>query len=192
VKRHQELLTAAIERDGVGQRALMEGDGPAAREAFLAAADLYRQSWMEAPPRSYGRLVGMLKAAVLSGDAPLPAAEYARAALAEDSDAGTSPTASYALALAALIVADDGDAGRRAMVMRGGSEAFDRTAAAIEALATGDREGFATAVQEIVHDFEQRPAHLTGIAIADTAVVLERLAASRGMAAGLRSELLPG
>ena len=45
MKAHQELLTAAIERDGEGQRALMAADRDAAREAFLAAAELYRQSW---------------------------------------------------------------------------------------------------------------------------------------------------
>jgi hypothetical protein len=191
VKRHQELLTAAIERDGEGQRALMEADGPAAREAFLAAADLYRQSWEEAPPRSYGRLVGMLKAAVLSGDDSRSAAGHARAALAEDPEAESSPTASYALALAALVDGDDEEAGRRGEVMRGGSEAFDRTAAAIEALAAGDRAGYAAAAREIVRDFEQRSAHLTGIAIADTALVLERLAEARGMAAGVRSDVLP-
>jgi hypothetical protein len=76
-------------------------------------------------------------------------------------------------------------------VMRGGSEAFDRTAAAIEALAAGDRAGYAAAAREIVRDFEQRSAHLTGIAIADTALVLERLAEARGMAAGVRSDVLP-
>lgn len=191
MKRHQELLTAAIERDGEGQAALMEGDTPGAREAFLASAALYRQSWDEAPPRSYGRLVGMLKAAVLSGQDPSPAAEYARAALADDSGVAESPTASYALALAALVEGDDEEAGRRAEVMRGGSEAFDRTATAIAALAAGDASGYADALGEIVRDFERRSAHLTGVAIADTALVLERLAAPRGMAAGVRSEVLP-
>lgn len=191
MKRHQELLTAAIERDGEGQQALMEGDWPAAREAFLVAADLYRQSWEEAPPRSYGRLVGMLKAAVLSGDDSRPAAEYARAALSEDPPAAESPTASYALALAALVEGDDDEASRRAAVMRGGSDAFDRTGAAIASLASGGGEGYAAAVEDIVRDFEQRSAHLTGVAIADTALVLERLAAPRGMTAGVRSEVLP-
>jgi hypothetical protein len=191
VKRHQELLTAAIERDGEGQQALMAGDAPAAREAFLSAANLYRQSWDQAPPRSYGRLVGMLKAAVLSGDDPSAAADYARAGLDQDPDAGGSPTASYALALAALIAADDDEAAKRAEVMRGGSDAFDRTASAIAALAAADRAAYAAAVGDIVRDFEQRSAHLTGVAIADTALVLERLAAPRGMTAGVRSEVLP-
>jgi hypothetical protein len=191
VKRHQELLTAAIARDGDGQRALMAGDGQGACEAFLSAADLYRQSWEEAPPRSYGRLVGMLKATVLSGDDPRQAAGYVQRALAGDPDADRSPTACYALALAALIEGDDDAAARSAATMRGGSDAFDRTAAAIAALAERDADAYAAAVREIVHDFEQRSAHLTGVAIADTALALERLAAPRGLAAGVRSEVLP-
>jgi len=191
VKRHQELLTAAIERDGEGQGALIARDLPTAREAFRSAADLYRQSWEEAPPRSYGRLVGMLKAVVLSGDDPGSAAEYARAALAEDPGAADSPTASYALALVALVEGDNGEAGRRAEAMRGGSEAFDRASAAIAALAARDRDRYVAAVGKIVCDFEERSAHLTGVAIADTALVLERLAAPRGMVAGVQSEVLP-
>lgn len=191
MKPHQELLTAAIERDGEGQRALMARNLPAVREAFRSAADLYRQSWEEAPPRSYGRLVGMLKAVVLSGEDPRAAAEYARAVLAEDPEARESPTGSYAIALAALVEGDDGEAARRAEAMRGGSEAFDRTATAICALAAGEASEYADAVGKIVRDFEQRSTHLTGVAIADTALVLERLAAIRGMAAGVRSEVLP-
>lgn len=191
MKRHQELLTEAIERDGEGQRALMEGDRAEAREAFLSAAELYRRSWEEAPPRSYGRLVGMVKAAVLSGGDPQPAAQYTRAALAEDSEAEGSPTASYALSLAAMVAGDDREAGEYADVMRGGSEAFERTATAIASLAAADRDGYAAALEEIVRDFEHRSAHLTGVAIADTALVLERLAAPRGLAAGVQSEVLP-
>lgn len=192
MKRHQELLTAAIERDGEGQRALMVGEAASAREAFSSAADLYRQSWEAAPPRSYGRLVGMLKVAVLSGEDARPAAGYARAALSDDPHTADSPTASYALALAALLEGDDGDAAKHAQAMRGGSEAFDRTAVALGALAAGDGGSYAHAVGEIVRDFEQRSAHLTGVAIADTALVLERLAAPRAMAAGIHSEVLPG
>ena len=191
MKRSQELVTAAIERDGEGQRALMEGELPASREAFRAAAELYWQSWEEAPPRSYGRLVGMLKSTVLAGEDARPSARRVRAALADDSDAAGSPTASYALALAALIEGDDAAAAASAEAMRGGSDAFDRTAGAIAGLAAGDRDAYAAAIEEIVRDFEQRPKHLTGIAIADTALVMERLAAPRGLAAGVHSEVLP-
>ena len=75
--------------------------------------------------------------------------------------------------------------------MRGGSEAFDRTADAIAALALGDRQRYATALERIVRDFEQRAEHLTGVAIADTAVALQQLAGSRGMVIELASPVLP-
>jgi hypothetical protein len=75
--------------------------------------------------------------------------------------------------------------------MREGSPAFGRAADAIAALAGGDGEGYAAAVRAIVADFEGRDEHLTGVPIADTALMLERLAASRGLAAAPRSSLLP-
>lgn len=188
MKRHQELLTAAIERDSDGQRALFEGQFDAARTAFSEASELYRQSWEEAPPGSYGRLVGMLKSALLAGSGD-EAAAYASGELAAQGE--DSPTASYARGLAALIAGDDVTAARASEGMRGGSEAFDRTAEAIAALALGDRQRYAAALVQIVHDFEERAEHLTGVAIADTAVVLQQLAARRGTAVELASPVLP-
>ena len=40
-------------------------------------------------------------------------------------------------------------------------------------------------------DFEARDQHLSGVAVADTALVLERLAEPRGMAARPQSALVP-
>src|SRR6516165_9635574 len=106
---HRQLMAVAIERDGDGQRAMLAGNRQGAREAFAAAADLYRRSWDAAPPNSYGRLVGMLKSAVLAGGGEAQA-DYVRSTVsAEDA----SPTASYARAIAALI-ADDDDGARQA------------------------------------------------------------------------------
>jgi hypothetical protein len=42
-----------------------------------------------------------------------------------------------------------------------------------------------------VRDFEGREQHLSGVAIADTGLMLERLAERREMAAGVASPLLP-
>jgi hypothetical protein len=103
----------------------------------------------------------------------------------------SSPTASYARALAALIVGDDEDALRWSEAMDAGSDAFGRTSRAIVALAQRDERAYGAALREIVGDFEERQGHLTGVAIADTAVMLERLAADRGMTSGVRSPLLP-
>ena len=185
---HQQLMASAIERDAEGQRALLEGDGQAARVAFTAAAELYRRSWELAPPGSYGRLVGMLKSAVLAGGGS-GEAEYVRAGLADLQTA--SPTASYAQAVAAMIAGDDATATRAAGEMRAGSEAFRRMSDAAVALCDRDQDSYDSALREIVRDFEGRERHLTGVAIADTGLMLERLAERRGMTAGVDSRLLP-
>ncbi len=169
----QALLAEALSREADAQRMLMAGD-PGAAGAMREVADLYRRSWEAAPPRSYGRLIGMLKASVLSGsgDTAREAAAYVRG---EIEGAGDSPASSYAVALAALIEGDRTAALRASRGMRSGSEAFERAADGIEAVATGDRERLQEVVAAIVADFASRTEHLTGVAIADTAVVLERL-----------------
>ena len=75
--------------------------------------------------------------------------------------------------------------------MLAGSEAFGRAAGAVVALARRDRQAYAGMLAAIVADFEAREEHLTGVPIADTALVLDRLAERRGMAAHPRSPLLP-
>jgi hypothetical protein len=182
-------MTAAIEREAEAQQSLLEGDREAARRAFAAAAELYRRSWGQAPPQAYGRLVGMLKAGILAGEG-IAEARYVREALPDDEAALRSPTASYARAVAALVEGQDAQARRFSEGMTG-SEAFERTARAIAAIAQDDRQAYSAALSEIVRDFEQRAAHLTGVSIADTALMLERIAAGRGLAAGVRSPVLP-
>jgi hypothetical protein len=130
----------------------------------------------------------MLKASVLAGEGSEEAG-YVRAALGgADPD---SATASYARALAALIAGDDDDARAWAARMIAGDEAFARTGEAIAALAAHDRVSYAAALEAIVGDFERRDKHLTGVAIADTALMLERLANRRQMVAGVESPMLP-
>ena len=99
---HVEEMEAAIRADGEGLRALLDGDEERGRERLAEAVARYRASWELAPPRSYGRLVGMLKAAVIAGDAG-EAAVYVRSQIA-DAD---SPPSCYALAVAALVDGDD-------------------------------------------------------------------------------------
>ena len=54
-----------------------------------------------------------------------------------------------------------------------------------------DPAGYAAALGEIVADFEARDQHLSGVAVADTALVLERLADARGIAVRPASALVP-
>jgi hypothetical protein len=187
-EQHRLLMRAAIECEARAQRAALAGDRAASEAAFREAAAGYRASWEVAPPASYGRLVGMLKAAVLGGDAE-QAARYARAEIGES--AGGSPTAAYALAIAALVLGDDASAAASAQTVRQGSDAFARAADAIEALARRQQSRYDDALSAIVADFEGRAEHLTGVPIADTALMLERLAAARGLSGGARSALLP-
>jgi hypothetical protein len=183
----QALLDAAVRADGAAYRLLFEGRREEAGARLREAAEAYRGSWEVAPPRSYGRLAAAVKSAVIAG-APEEMARYARAELG---DAGDSPTSCYALALAALALGDDAAAARAAEGMRAGDGAFVRAADAVAAIARRDREAFRAAQEAIVRDFAGRDAHLTGVAIADTALALECLAAPRGIAAGIGSPLLP-
>jgi hypothetical protein len=181
-------MTAAVERDGSAQQALLSGDVSAARAEFAQAATLYRESWEAAPPSAYGRLVGMLKAAVLAGGGDSEA-RYARDALA-DADP-ESVTAAYARALSALIIGEDSEAEAWAGRMLGGGEAFARTGEAITGIAASDRGRYEAGLTAIVRDFEARTEHLTGVAIADTALLLATLAARRGIVADVQSPVLP-
>jgi hypothetical protein len=187
---HRELMIAAIATEGEAHAALLAGDGDSARGGYATAAEQYLASWKLAPPKSYGRLVGLVKAGVLAGQAEAAAAEV-RAALDGDPDAAGSPVASYALAVASLILGDDDAVAPLAGVMDPRGGAFERTATALRALAARDGDAYAGALAAIEADFAARDEHLTGVAIADTAIMLELIAAERGMAAGIDSPLVP-
>ncbi|HEX4364885.1 MAG TPA: hypothetical protein VHZ75_10080 [Solirubrobacteraceae bacterium] len=187
---HRELMMAAIAAEGDAHAALVGGDAAAAAVAYARAVEAYRASWALAPPKSYGRLVGLLKAAVLGGESDAAAVEV-RGLLAGDPDAAGSPVASYVLAVAALIVGDDDGVAALAATMEPRGGAFERTAGALRALAAHDGAGYAAAVSAIEADFAARDEHLTGVAIADTAIMLELIAARRGIAAGIDSPLVP-
>jgi hypothetical protein len=184
----QELLRQAIRLDRAAQQALLRGDAARAATLFRAAADTYRASWEAAPPGAYGRLVGLMKSSLLWGEGGHDAG-YVRAALADDPR--DSAVACYALAIAALAQGDDAAALPAIEAMRAGGEPFGRTADAMAALVHGDAAAYAAALEAILADFAARDAHLTGVAFADTAVMLERLAVPRGMAAKPASSLMP-
>ena len=187
---HRDLMLEAIAAEGRAHAALLGGDHDGARRTYAEAADLYRRSWALAPPKSYGRLVGLLKAATIGG-AARPAAEEVREELREDPEADGSPVAAYVRAVAAVAVGDDEAVPGYAETMETRGDAFERTAAALRALAAADGDAYAAALAAIEADFAAREAHLTGVAIADTAVMLELLAAERGIAARPDSPLVP-
>ena len=176
-----ERLDAALAAEADAYRGLLAGrdataDLVRARDAYLASHDL-------TGPASWGRLLGALKMAVLAGAGERAVAERA---LGEAVDPD-SPASAYVRALAQVVVG--GAPAIDAMLAAGGS--FARTGRALAALAAGDGPGYAAALDDIVADFAARDAHLSGVAVADTALVLERLAADRGIAARPASPLVP-
>jgi len=62
---------------------------------------------------------------------------------------------------------------------------------ALAFIAAEDVLGYVEAVESVLESFERRDEYLENVPVADTVLVLQRLAAGRGMAADLASELLP-
>lgn len=182
----QARLDEAVATEAVAHRLLLDGERERARVRFHDAAVFYRQSWEAAKPDAYGRLVGMLKASVLSGSAQ-EEARYVRALHLQTE----SPVAAYALAISALVASDDATARRLAQRLRTASDAFRRAGEGIAAIADRDPQRTGEAIAAIVADFEARDAHLTGVRIADTALMLRELAAGRGLEVSVTSAVLP-
>jgi hypothetical protein len=177
-----EYLDAALAAEAEAYRALLAGTD--AGPAFARARDAYLASHAETGPSSWGRLVGGLKMAVLAGGG---AETVAREAVAEVGAAET-PASAYALALARVVLGQPPDV--RLLLAAG--DAFERTGRALAALGAGDGVAYAAALRAIVADFAARDQHLSGVPVADTALVLERLAAARGIAVGPSAGILPG
>jgi hypothetical protein len=168
----QDLLRDALEAEAEAQRALLGDDDGTASRRFLDAAERYRRSWEQAGETAYGRLVGMLKATILGGGDVQEAAAYARGQVADPS----SPTAWYVCGLAAAIRHDASVMRTAAAGMRPGGPAFARAADVLAALAERDAAAAHAAIAAIHADFAGRDQHLTGVPIADTALMFERLA----------------
>ena len=174
-------LDAAHAAEADAYRALMAG--APAQELFRRARDAYLASHAETGPSSWGRLLGALKMAILAGDG---VDAVARRAVAETEHA-ESPASAYVRALALVCLDEVPDVA--AMLDAGG--AFERTGRALAALAARDAAAYRGAIAEIVADFEGRDQHLSGVAVADTVLVLERLAEPRHMAARPTTALVP-
>ena len=190
--RERQLVRVAMAAGSVGLAGLMLGRTDEAAVWLGRSAERYRQSFATAPPESWGRTIGSMKARVLAGDWA-GAREDATWTLEHDPAGGGSPIGMYAAALAALILEDDREAARLADSLREeGDETFPKTvSSALRALAERDRDGYAHALHSVLRSFEARDAYLEDVPVADTVVVLETLAGRRGIAARPESPLLP-
>lgn len=191
-RRQKQLVRAAMAAGGAGLARLMQGRDAEAAGWFARSAERYRESWPDAPPGSWGRLIGALKARILAGDWDGGAAD-ARWALEQDPAAGDSPIGAYAASLAKLVLGEDEQAAELAEILRSAAgEGFPPAVAeALASLARADGESYAAANAAVLESFESRDAYLEDIPVADTVIVLEALAERRGMATRPESALLP-
>ena len=186
--RQRQLTRMGNAAGAAGLSALMSGDD--GREWFARAAERYRQSWEHAPPGSWGRPIGAIKARILAGDWD-GAADEARWALEAGAGESESPIGRYAAALASLVLGDWVAAREHANCART-HEAFPgEVADALAFIAAEDVVGYIEAVEDVLESFEERDEYLEDIPVADTVLVLQALAGRRDMAAQLESELLP-
>jgi hypothetical protein len=188
----KQLVRIAMAAGGAGLARLMQGRRGEAAGWFARSAERYRESFDHAPPESWGRLIGTVKARVLAGDWE-GAAEDARWALEQGPGEAASPIGRYAAALAALVLGEDERAGALAGGLQGEpDDAFPAAVAdAVVSLAAGESQAYAEAVARVLESFESREAYLEDIPVADTVLVLEAFAERRGLAARPISPLLP-
>ncbi|HST26100.1 MAG TPA: hypothetical protein VLJ76_08910 [Gaiellaceae bacterium] len=188
--RQRQLTRMGNAATGAGLASLMDGRRDDAAGWLARAADCYRESYPDAPPGSWGRPIGAIKARLLAGD-KLGAEDAARWTLAEGATEAGSPIGRYAAALALLALGDDARAEAVAQTLTGRDDFPDEVALALAGLAAGDRTAYQQAVADVLRSFETRSDYLEDIAVADTVIVLQALAADRGLAAELSSALLP-
>ncbi|MDX6440045.1 MAG: hypothetical protein QOF45_2628 [Gaiellaceae bacterium] len=187
-QRQRQLTRMGNAAGAAGLSSLMDGRDGA--EWFARAAERYRESWEHAPPGSWGRPIGAIKSRILAGDWE-GAAEDARWAIEAGAAESDSPIGRYAAALAFGVLGEWGDMRLHADHART-HEAFPTEVAdALAFVAAEDVVGYIEAVEDVLESFETRDEYLEDIPVADTVIVLQALAARRGMAATLESDLLP-
>ena len=191
--RQKQLVRVAMAATGAGLARLMQGRHAEAAGWFARSAERFRESYPDAPPGSWGRLIGAVKARVLAGDWDGAAAD-ADWALEQGAAQAESPIGRYAAVLALLVLARDDEAAVLAEVLRAeSSDVFPRPVAdALAGVAFGDPDVYRDGVERVLASFEERDAYLEDIPVADTVVVLEALAGRRGLAIGPSSRLVPG
>jgi hypothetical protein len=189
-ERQRQLTRMGNAATGAGLALLVDGRREEAAEWFGRAADRYRESFGGAPPGSWGRPIGAIKARLLASDRA-GAERDARWTLDEGAAESESPIGRYAGCLAQLVLGCDEAAAELAATLANGDDFPPDVAAALLAIAAADPGTYARAVADVLLSFETRDEYLEGVAVADTVILLQELASARGIAAELESPLLP-
>jgi len=188
--RQKQLTRMGNAAYAAGLSLLMDSEADAARDWFTRAVERYGESFADAPPGSWGRTIGAMKARVLAGDWGW-AEDAARWTLEEGAAEAESPIGKYAACLAELILGRDREARVLADDLRTHEGFPTAVADAMAMLCAQDVVGYTVAVEEVLESFETRDEYLEDMPVADTVMVLQALAERRNMAADLESQLLP-
>jgi hypothetical protein len=188
--RQRQLTRMGNAAAGAGLALLMSGRSDEASEWLHRAAERYRDSIADAPPGSWGRPIGAMKALVLAGDWDA-AEDAARWALELGAGEADSPIGQYAAALALLILGRDHDAVIHADAIRTHPDFPRDVGDSLAFIAAEDVVGYTYAVESVLESFEARDEYLEDLPVADTVLVLQALAARRGFLPELSSPLLP-
>ena len=189
--RQRQLTRIGNAAYGAGLASLMAGRRDEAAEWLERAAARYRESAADAPPGSWGRPIGAMKARVLAGDWDR-AADEARWTLELGAADAESPIGLYAAALAFLVLGEDERARVCADAIRTRDDFPSDVGDALAYIAAGtDAIGYVEAIESVLESFETREEYLEDVPVADTVIVLRALAEHRGLRAELSSPLLP-
>jgi hypothetical protein len=188
--RQRQLTRMGNAAGGAGLAHLMSGDTHRAQTWFHRAVERYRESYVLAPPGSWGRPIGMIKARILSRDWD-GAEEESRSTLEQGAAEVDSPIGRYAACLALLVLGRDREARVLADGLRTHADFPAEVGDALAFVAAQDPVGYVEAVEAVLESFETREEYLEDLPVADTVMVLQALAAQRDMAAELSSPLLP-
>jgi hypothetical protein len=189
--RQRQLTRMGNAANGAGLALLMLGRRDEAAKWFGHAAERWRESFADAPPGSWGRPIGAIKARLLAGDLDR-ARDEARWALEAGAAEAESPIGRYAAVLAYLTLGEDEQARPPASSLRERDDFPNDVADALATLAAEDRPGYILAVESVLESFETRDEYLEDVPVADTVMVLQALAEPRGLTAELSSDLLAG
>ena len=192
-QRQRQLTRLGNAAYGAGLYAHKLGDQHHAPAWLGRAAGRYRESFGDAPPGSWGRPIGAIKAHVLADDWT-GAEDAARWALEAGAAEAEYPIGRYAASLAELVLGRYHEARVQADLIRIGDHFPAAVGDALAMIAAGtDEVGYIIAVEEVLESFETREEYLEDVPVADTVIVLQALAARRGVVpAELSSPLLPG
>ncbi len=188
--RQRQLTRLGNAAAGAGLALLMQRRRDEAVDWFGRAAARYRESFADAPPDSWGRPLGAMKALVLAGDRA-GAEDAARWALDAGAADAPSPIGRYAAALAFLVLGEDGRARLHADAIRIRDDFPHDVGDGLASISAGDPIAYTEAVESVLASFEARDEYLEDLPVADTVLVLQALARERGLEVSLSSPLLP-